>query len=72
MVEDNRISKLHLPNDTSKTYNLKDDKKEENNNDESIKFEQFNETEQSDEEPPNIIPWRAQLRKTNSKLNLLE
>ncbi|CAK1550398.1 unnamed protein product [Leptosia nina] len=28
--------------------------------------------DQEDEEPTKIIPWRAQLRKTNSKLNLLE
>lgn len=26
----------------------------------------------SSDEEPNIIPWRAHLRKTNSKLNLLE
>lgn len=30
-----------------------------------------NSNENSDEEA-NIIPWRAQLRKTNSKLNLLD
>lgn len=56
-----------------KNQNSKEESREDNNNnDESIKFEQLNDNEQSDEEPPNIIPWRAQLRKTNSKLNLLE
>ncbi|CAG9812710.1 unnamed protein product [Phaedon cochleariae] len=43
-----------------------------NNDDESIKLDQTVIEDNSDEEPPNIIPWRAQLRKTNSKLNLLE
>ncbi|KAG5873830.1 hypothetical protein JTB14_025826 [Gonioctena quinquepunctata] len=44
-----------------------------NNNDESMKLDQeSNDNEQSDEEPSTLIPWRAKLRKTNSKLNLLE
>lgn len=29
-------------------------------------------THDNDEQPAQIIPWRAQLRKTNSKLSLLE
>lgn len=37
---------------------------------ESVNIDE-NSNENSDEEP-NIIPWRAQLRKTNSKLNLLD
>lgn len=28
--------------------------------------------QEDEEEPAQIIPWRAQLRKTNSTLNLLE
>ncbi|CAH1161223.1 unnamed protein product [Phyllotreta striolata] len=43
-----------------------------NNEDEEETIRLENEGEQSDEEPPNLIPWRAHLRKTNSKLNLLE
>ncbi|XP_074032071.1 espin protein forked isoform X2 [Leptinotarsa decemlineata] len=74
--------KLHILNDSDdhlrqneKTdQNDKEDINNNNNyNDECMKLEQeSNYNDQSDEEPPNIIPWRAQLRKTNSKLNLLE
>lgn len=72
-MDENRVNKLHAANDSTKTHSSKDENKEENNNtDESIKFDQLNDNEQSDEERPNIIPWRAQLRKTNSKLNLLD
>ncbi|XP_049817267.1 espin isoform X2 [Aethina tumida] len=49
---------------------------DDNNNEHTINNDenQDPEIENSDEEEekPNIIPWRAQLRKTNSKLNLLE
>lgn len=46
---------------------------EENNkeNDVPDQKEIYDEKRES-EEPARIIPWRAQLRKTNSKLNLLE
>ncbi|XP_050498332.1 espin isoform X1 [Diabrotica virgifera virgifera] len=61
----------------SRSPDLKDEHENEENfyNDDSIKLENEpteGEEEQSDEEPANIIPWRAHLRKTNSKLNLLE
>ncbi|CAG9829148.1 unnamed protein product [Diabrotica balteata] len=60
----------------SRSPELKDENENEEHfyNDDSIKLENepIEGEEQSDEEPANIIPWRAHLRKTNSKLNLLE
>lgn len=42
------------------------------NNKPEIVIEPAKEEETRKEEEQNIIPWRAQLRKTNSKLNLLD
>ncbi|XP_057665855.1 espin isoform X2 [Diorhabda carinulata] len=77
VVDESRISKkldLDNNNTTSNDRTTEDNGYDDVNNDESIKFEnENNETEeQSEEDTPNIIPWRAHLRKTNSKLNLLE
>lgn len=74
VVDEPKITKIQDCDATSKKENTNEETNEEENyNDESLKLEnEFNDTEQSDEEPPNLIPWRAHLRKTNSKLNLLE
>lgn len=46
---------------------------EENNKENDVPDRKENcEAKSESEEPARIIPWRAQLRKTNSKLNLLE
>lgn len=66
------MTKLHENNENFNQLNQKEGKEDINNNDDSIKFDQLNDDEQSEEETPNIIPWRAHLRKTNSKLNLLD
>ncbi|XP_063915929.1 espin isoform X2 [Zophobas morio] len=75
VVDDPRSSKIHEAHECLKHSGLvPDDKKEDINNNESVKSES-NHPQQEEEEPDedtNIIPWRAQLRKTNSKLNLLD
>lgn len=48
-----------------------DEEENDKENDLPDQKEMYGERKES-EEPARIIPWRAQLRKTNSKLNLLE
>lgn len=48
-----------------------------NNNNENLKLESTTDAATAinkniTEDSSNVIPWRAQLRKTNSKLNLLD
>lgn len=74
-------SKVHKMLEANELQNRQNDKENEdiNNNKESMTsgyntpatFVSDNGNQSSDEEQ-NIIPWRAHLRKTNSKLNLLD
>nr|CAD7448888.1 unnamed protein product [Timema bartmani]CAD7463056.1 unnamed protein product [Timema tahoe] len=49
-----------------------EDEEDDNNNSVYNKENKTPPSEESAEGPAQIIPWRAQLRKTNSKLSLLE
>lgn len=78
-VANNTEMTVNLSLSGSRTIlNVKASSDEENNKENSIpESEQNGDVEkrkQEDEvdEQSHIIPWRAQLRKTNSKLNLLE
>ncbi|KAL3272340.1 hypothetical protein HHI36_013821 [Cryptolaemus montrouzieri] len=76
------INKINALNGTScnQKTDIADKKNEDCNNNSSIEndknIENLNkqslESIEATEDEPNIIPWRAQLRKTNSKLNLLD
>lgn len=45
--------------------------REENNESTEKENDRMNENRSNGEETENIIPWRAQLRKTNSRLSLV-
>nr|CAI5819229.1 unnamed protein product [Callosobruchus analis] len=77
VVDEPKVAKIHDVNVTTKENQPTpaETTKDDNNNEATVKQETSSASdsnEQSEEEPVNIIPWRAQLRKTNSKLNLLE
>ncbi|KAJ8956634.1 hypothetical protein NQ318_013988 [Aromia moschata] len=79
VIDEPKVNKIHEMNDSSQQIHQKDNKwnhqNEDINNNDNTKYSDennSNDNDQSDEEQPNIIPWRAQLRKTNSKLNLLD
>lgn len=77
VVDENRAHKLQETQDSTKQLEERypaEDINNNSNNNENCKEEQGTNgriDDESDEEP-NLIPWRAQLRKTNSKLNLLD
>lgn len=64
-----RQHQLHQNNNNTNQQNGTDNNKE---NKPEIIIEPPKEDDKKSEEDTNIIPWRAQLRKTNSKLNLLD
>lgn len=72
-MEEAKALKIHDPHDCPKLQN-EEKKVEDINNNESSSMEESYEAqaEQEEVEDTNIIPWRAHLRKTNSKLNLLD
>jgi hypothetical protein len=62
------VLRQQLPSSTVVSATAEDGNKENKTPDE----QQVPSKENSGDEPAQIIPWRAQLRKTNSKLSLLE
>ncbi|VEN53034.1 unnamed protein product [Callosobruchus maculatus] len=77
VVDEPKVAKIHDVSGATKENQPTPEEttKDDNNNEQTTKQETSSASdsnEQSEEEPVNIIPWRAQLRKTNSKLNLLE
>lgn len=79
MVDDVKSQKLFNTQQENNRQEREDEKKHNgdiNNNKENGISRSItpavSETDNHSDEEQNIIPWRAQLRKTNSKLNLLE
>ncbi|XP_008197099.2 ankycorbin isoform X1 [Tribolium castaneum] len=74
VVDDPRSLKIQETHECLKQTAQPEEKKpaEDINNNESVKETVSQTEEEEPDEDTNIIPWRAQLRKTNSKLNLLD
>ncbi|CAH1129258.1 unnamed protein product [Ceutorhynchus assimilis] len=60
-----------MPNNEEKRHDLNNNHTKEYEEDNNMSMSTNSLDEEPSDEEPNIIPWRAQLRKTNSSLNLL-
>lgn len=75
MTDESKAQKLY---ESQTEHKYEDTKEDINNNMEnehsgcSTPTTMISENDNQSDEEQNIIPWRAQLRKTNSKLNLLD
>ena len=69
------VLRQQLPSSSEEVPTLEDGNKENKTPEQQQQQQQQQDTsskEDSNDEPAQIIPWRAQLRKTNSKLSLME
>jgi hypothetical protein len=67
------VLRQQLPSSSEVVPTLEDGNKENKTPEEQQQQQQeASSKEDSNDEPAQIIPWRAQLRKTNSKLSLME
>jgi len=66
------VLRQQLPSSSEVIPTLEDGNKENKTPEEQQQQQEASSKEDSNDEPAQIIPWRAQLRKTNSKLSLME
>jgi hypothetical protein len=66
------VLRQQLPSSSEVAPTVEDGNKENKTPEQQQQQQQASSKENNNDEPAQIIPWRAQLRKTNSKLSLLE